>query len=111
MRITLEKVKRLEQYLNVEHAIADPVLDMTLTKLLQREVDRIIALKTRLVRQIAEFEQRYSLSSAKFYPQYEQGKMGDDTDFIEWAATIEMLNHIETQLNTLETASLYESGN
>ena len=111
MSVTLEKVKRLEQYLSVEHAIANPVLDMTLTKLLQREADRISALKARLVEQLGEFEQRYSLPSAEFYTQYEQGKMGDDTDFIEWAATIEMLNHIETQLNMLETASLYESGN
>ncbi len=111
MSVTLEKVKRLEQYLSVEHAIADPVLDRTLTKLLQREVDRIIALKSRLVRQIAEFEQRYSLSSAKFSPQYEQGKMGDDADFIEWAATIEMVKNVEKQLALLETASSYESGN
>jgi hypothetical protein len=102
---TLEKVKRLEQYLAVDNSTVDPVLDTTIDKLLAREQARIVELKTRLQEQCVLFEQNYALSSADFYKQYQAGQMGDETDYVEWAATIEMLANLDKRLALLNIAN------
>jgi hypothetical protein len=102
MMTTLEKIKRLEQYLAVDHTSFDPVLDMTIEKLMRRELKRVLDLKARLSEQIAEFENRYSLRSVQFYPKYERGELGDDLDFMEWAATLEMVANLNQQVTLLE---------
>ncbi|MDM8564285.1 hypothetical protein QUF74_01375 [Candidatus Halobeggiatoa sp. HSG11] len=91
MITTIEKVKRLEQYLVMNSSIIDPVLDKSIDKLLERESNRILELKANLVSQLSEFEKIYSMTNSNFYQSYESGEMGDDMDFMEWAATIEML--------------------
>jgi len=102
MMTTLEKVRRLEQYIAVDNSAVDPVLDMTIDKLLAREIERMRELKARLADQLAEFEERYALKSADFYARYENGEMGDATDFVEWSATVEMLANAERRLALLE---------
>ncbi len=52
---TLEKVKRLEQYLAVDSSAIDPVLQMAIDKLLARETARMSELKKRLAAQLKEF--------------------------------------------------------
>lgn len=99
---TLEKVRRLEQYIAVDNSAVDPVLDMTIDKLLAREIERMRELKARLADQLVEFEERYGLESADFYTRYENGEMGDATDLIEWSATVEMLANAERRLALLE---------
>ncbi|MCK5522747.1 MAG: hypothetical protein KAI83_06380 [Thiomargarita sp.] len=105
MMTTLEKVKRLEQYLVMSGSSIDPVLDQSLDKLLVRELTRILALKNRLLNQLSAFEKTYSMSNTDFYQRYEMGEMGDEMDFIEWAATIEMLTHLEKKLGLLQIGS------
>lgn len=46
---------------------------------------------------LTAFEQRYGMDSDIFYSQYENGKLGDAVDFMEWSSTVEMLNRIEIQ--------------
>ncbi len=58
---TLEKIKRLEQYIGVDNLAVDPVLDMTLEKLIRRELNRLLVLKSRLAGQVSNFENKYSL--------------------------------------------------
>lgn len=38
-----------------------------------------------LVRSLVSYEQRYRMSSAEFFSQYQQGRLGDSADFVEWA--------------------------
>jgi hypothetical protein len=40
--------------------------------------------------------------SADFYARYESGEMGDETDLVEWSATVEMLANAEKRLALLE---------
>jgi len=102
---TLEKIKRFEEYLTVEQTVSDQFLDQALIKLAYHERSRLLTLKARLERQAQEFEQRYALASAEFYPRYEKGAMGDLVDFMEWAATIEMLNRLTYRLTLLSQIS------
>lgn len=105
MMTTIEKVKRLQQYLAADSSTVDPVLDMAIDKLLAREIERVRKLKNRLTAQLAEFEDHYELNSENFYARYEKGEMGDSMDFVEWSATVEMLTNAEKQITLLETAS------
>jgi hypothetical protein len=44
-------------------------------------VDALVA----LIRALITYEQRYQMTSAEFFGQYQQGKPGDSADFVEWA--------------------------
>lgn len=104
MPTTIEKVKRLEEYLSLSAGTADPVLDTTLDKLLSRERARLREIKDRLTAQTKAFETRYALPSRLFYSRFSNGELGDDMDLIEWAATLEMLEGVENSLNLLDAA-------
>jgi len=100
----LEKVRRLEKYISINNSVVDSIVETTINKLLARELNRILELKIRLTDDISEFEKRYSLKSEEFYRRYESGELGDLTDFVEWAATIEMLANAKRQSALLETS-------
>lgn len=48
-------------------------------------IEALIALTRSLVESLVEYEQRYQMSSANFYADYQRGVMGDTADFVEWA--------------------------
>jgi len=100
---TLEKIKLLEKYITTDVSVAaDPVVEMAIEKLLRREILRMDELRQQLLKQRSEFEEKYELSSEEFCKRYEKGKMGDDIDYIEWSATIDMLSGIEERLSLLQ---------
>jgi hypothetical protein len=102
---TLEKIRRLEEYLALNNSNIDPIIETTVNKLLVREHNRMLELKTRLTNELSEFEKRYDLSSSDFYQQYEAGQLGDMMDYIEWAATLDMLTNVKRSLDLLEAAN------
>ncbi len=55
-------------------------------------------LREQLRADLLAFEQMYGIDSDTFYRQYEEGKLGDAVDFVEWSSTVEMMNNIEKQL-------------
>ena len=44
-------------------------------------VDALVA----LVRALVAYEARYQMKSAEFFARYQEGKLEDSTDFVEWA--------------------------
>ncbi len=103
----LEKVKRLELYVAASDMGMDRVAEQTVDKLLERETARLTELKTRLERQLVEFEQRYAIKSPDFYARFERGELGDATDFVEWSATFEMSGNLDERLALLcESATI-----
>lgn len=97
----LEKVQRLEKYLQANEGRVDSVIESTLDKLLQRERQKLLQQRARLRSQIVDFEVRYGWTSEEFYPRFERGELGDDIDFIEWSATMEMAEHLEQAITGL----------
>ena len=102
MSTVLEKVRRLEQYIETRAGYADRVLESTLDKLLQREHDQLQSQIARLRDQLAVFESRYGLTTPEFYERFERGEMSDDADFFEWSATWEMVQELEGDLELLQ---------
>jgi len=102
MMTILEKIKLLERYVAVDVAAVDPVVELAIEKLLKREASRIDELKQRLLRQKIAFEEKYGLNSEEFCRRYEKGEMGDDMDYVEWSATVNMLSGIEKRLSLLQ---------
>ena len=102
MTSTLEKIRRLEQYLSVNNAAADSVIGRTLDKLLEREISSTREAKARLESQLRTFEKTYGMTSELFYERFSGGGLGDKTDFIEWASTVEMVQNVERRLGALK---------
>ena len=50
---------------------------------------------------LAEFQERYELSSAEFYTQFQAGEMGDDVDLIEWASLYQMTERLRERITLL----------
>ena len=99
---TLGKIRRLEHYVTVNREAVDPVVDRTLDKLISREASNLEALQGRLRLQVEEFEQAHAMKSDDFTARFERGELGDATDFIEWASTLQMLTRVEEQLAALQ---------
>ena len=41
------------------------------------------------------FEKKYGMKSEEFYKKYVDGTLGDDMDFLEWKASIEIYNELK----------------
>lgn len=80
---------------------SSPMLDRTLDKALSYEAEVSRAQLEHLEIDLAEFEQRYQLSSAEFYRQFQAGKTDDRLDYTEWAALIQMANNLRERLELL----------
>jgi glycogen synthase len=49
-----------------------------------------------------KFEVKYGLPSKEFIIKFESGEMGDEMDFIEWAALYDMYNRLKNRLNIVK---------
>jgi hypothetical protein len=94
----LEKIKILERYVSIDPLMIDSVMEMAIDKLLKREAMRMGDMHLRINEQIAAFEAKYKMSSEEFQSSYNKGSIGDDMDFIEWAATLDMREKIQHHL-------------
>lgn len=93
MNKTLYQIKQLEKYIIFNPNSIDDIFANTIAKLYNREQIRLKKLIESLEEQLKEFEEQYSLSSKDFDEKYNKGEIGDDIDFVEWSATIDMLQN------------------
>lgn len=56
---------------------------------------------TEVVRALTQYETIHQLSSAAFYEQFQQGKMGDSIDMIRWANKYEMYLEMKVEMEQL----------
>ena len=61
----------------------DPILD----KLLAQERQSLLDQCDKLRAELDQFEQQYELRSDLFVQKFDQGELGDEMDFFDWAAT------------------------
>jgi hypothetical protein len=79
----------------------DDVVDLTLRKLLERQIQQDETQLASLRGDLLRFEQRYRMSSGDFYARYQAGQMGDDLDVFEWNVIYKMFTRLAAAVETL----------
>ena len=77
------------------------LMDRTLEKLLRHEAEQCQAQLRQLQADLAEFEQKYHLSSSEFYRQFQAGHTSDAMDYVEWASLVQMAENLAKRLRLL----------
>ena len=101
MSSTLQQLQYLTEYTESNLNSVDELFAATIAKLFEREQKRMQALIERLSQEIETFEAAHTMNSNEFEERYESGALGDDIDFIEWSATIDMLKNAQKRFEIL----------
>ncbi len=102
METTIKKAERLTHYLKTHRRESDALIDPVLDKLLDQERQSLLNQRDELRAELDQFERQHGLSSAVFAKKFEQGAMGDEMDFFDWAATWNMYQTVLKSLDALE---------
>jgi hypothetical protein len=107
MVATTQILKKLQllQELTGEEEIGDEVMDVTLSKLLNYEIDKLRERQKQIRERLNAFEEAYRLKTEEFTRQFRSGTMGDAMDFFEWAALADMYHEISQRLAAAEQVS------
>jgi len=68
---------------------------------LHRERENLQFALARTQDELARFEKRYRLTSAKFYQRYQAGKLDDGNDFIDWSGEYQIYLSLKQQIASL----------
>jgi len=98
---TIGRLQALEQLYT--QGYQDNVIDLTLRKLLERQVQQDEAQLANLRSDLQRFEQRYGMTSSDFYARYQAGQTGDDLDAFEWNVTYKMYTRLTTSVEVLNS--------
>lgn len=90
---TLQRLRALEHL--YEQGYQDQVVDLTVHKLLERQVQKEEAQLAALAEELTTYEQRFALSSVHFFEKYQAGEMGDDADVFEWQVLYKMHQRLQ----------------
>jgi hypothetical protein len=96
---TLEKLQGLERL--YRQGFRSDVVDQTIAKLLDLEVQRARSEQQDLEARMAEYETQYQMRSEAFYQRFRAGELGDAMDFVEWSVFYEMHQVLSARLETL----------
>ena len=92
----LERLARLERL-----GLTSSLVAITIDKLYEHEVTEAQIQLKQLEADIADFETQYEMHSELFYQRFQDGKMGDEMDYIEWSSLIQMANNLRSRLDLL----------
>lgn len=96
---------RLAQLIRIyERGPVSERMEVTLDKLLSLEAAEARRDVEELSADLLKFEERFGMDSQTFYARFEAGELGDDMDFIEWAAFFNMYQHAQERLAALGEA-------
>lgn len=74
----------------------------TISKMLAYKLDKYEEDIKKLDKYLRKFERTYKKDSATFLKEFNQGELGDDIAFIEWASVYQMRTRIEKKRSALE---------
>ena len=78
-----------------------PILDQTITKLLDYATERHRKDLEDLAAKLRAFEEQFGMTSDLFSQQFQRGELGDDEAFFRWHALVEMQRRVAQQLALL----------
>src|SRR3972149_7938692 len=92
MQQTLSKVKKLEKFIQ-KHG-EDTVISQTIVKMLEYKIQKFDEQIKKLNKELKKFERIYKKKSEVFSKEFNDGKLGDNIDFIEWSSLFKMRNRL-----------------
>ena len=98
---TLGRLRVLERL--YAQGYTDEVVDLTVRKLVEHQVQKDEAQLAGLGEDLARFEQRYAMTSADFCARYQAGQMGDDADVFEWNVLYKMHARLANAVKSLRS--------
>lgn len=100
MEQALPMVKNLERFIK-KHG-EDAFISRTISKLVDYKIQRYKEEIKGLEKELKKFERTYHKDSSFFFKEFNEGKLGDDMDFIEWHSLCKMRDNILKMKNELE---------
>ena len=100
----LKKLQLLQELIGEEDS-GDEVTDVTISKLLNYEIDKLRERQNHIRERLNAFEEAYRLKTEEFAQQFRAGTMGDAMDFFEWNALADMYHEISQRLAAAERVS------
>lgn len=97
---TPQRLRALTQL--YEQGYQDQVVDLTVHKLLEQQVQKEEAQLAALAAELANYETRFGMSSTHFFAKYTAGEMGDDADVFEWQALYKMQQRLANERQFLK---------
>ena len=98
--------ERLERLAQLERlGLTSSLVAVTIDKLYTHEIAEARRKLEEFKAELAEFEVQYKMASAEFFQRFQDGQMGDDMDFFDWSALVQMTNNLQTRLNLLTQKS------
>src|ERR671923_2924680 len=94
-----EKLKTLRKL--VELGGEDPIMDQTITKLLDYATERHRKDLEDLGIKLRALEEQFGMTSDLFSQQFQRGELGDDEAFFRWHALAEMQRRVAQRLALL----------
>ena len=81
----------------------DTAVHKIITHQMTRDEEDLLQVNT----DIAQYESQYNMDSAVFWPQYQQGKLDDTADFMEWHVLCKSRQRIEKRLAILHSENIH----
>lgn len=100
MNKTLSNVKNLEKF--IEKHGDDLFISRTLAKILDYKIKNYETKIKELTKELKTFERTYKMKSSVFFKKFNEGKIGDNLDFIEWSSIYRMYMHLVEKKNLLK---------
>lgn len=100
MTPVLEKMKNLEKF--IEKYGEDELFTRSIVKMLHYRTEQYGEQIKRIDNELNNFERKYQRNSSTFYKDFNEGILGDDMNFIEWASLFQMRSRIVEKKAALE---------
>lgn len=83
------------------NVLGEAVLQGTFKKLVQIEVEKCLRRMDGLKKEFAPYEKRFGMSTGEAWNEYQNGKLGDDGDVMEWMMLFENYRALQEQYDRL----------
>ena len=100
----LKKLQLLQTLIEREE-MGDEVIEMTVSKLLSYELQKLRTRQGQIQEKLTAFEAQYHLNTTEFSRKFKEGKVGDAMDFFEWSALADMHRELRERLAEAESIS------
>jgi hypothetical protein len=102
MQKTLSKIKKLEKFIR-KHG-EEPFISQTISKMVVYRISKYNEEIKKLNKEIKKIERIYNKDSSVFFKEFNEGKLEDNINFIEWASLYQMRNRLLDKRTDLESS-------